>query len=600
MTARPRARVATSASFENLAVIPIPPTGRLELAAALRSEGIPVSLEPGCVSVPALRSPALLTNQAVDLDWSDDAKKFAQNRESTLSHHASARETLAKFKEGGALAARPFIEDIDEIEILDGHQVVNVAAMCIPGSPGLCVFDEQGAGKTVTFIFAFDLLAKRNTADVALVIAPKSMVPEWPRDLKRFKGDLYKVQVLAGARKAKMESLRTHPDFIVTNFETAVSMEAELTAMLRAYSGRVVLAVDESFFVKNLHAKRTQAIRRLREWCGRAFVLCGTPAPNAPEDLVQQFSLVDFGVTFSGIRIPEDKDESVHVVGEAIEQRGLFVRHLKQDVLPDLPGKSFERVLLPLSGSQARLYQGACRDLILDLESTSDEDFHKRLASFLARRMALLQICSHPGMVSPNYDETPCKLAALDELLAELIGRRGEKVIIWSYFRYSVEQICQRFAKFGAVRYDGSVESIDERREAVRRFQEDDHTMLFVANPAAAGAGLTLHRARTAIYESMSNQAAHYLQSLDRIHRRGQKREVEYLILLADETVELPEYERLLAKEQSARHLLGDKWQEAPSREGMLHELLTTIGHGEQGGGDGTANTNSRGPEGNS
>ena len=32
--------------------------------------------------------------------------------------------------------------------------------------------------------------------------------------------------------------------------------------------------------------------------------------------------------------------------------------------------------------------------------------------------------------------------------------------------------------------------------------------MVFAANPAAAGAGLTLHRARVAIYESLSNQAA--------------------------------------------------------------------------------------------
>ena len=63
--------------------------------------------------------------------------------------------------------------------------------------------------------------------------------------------------------------------------------------------------------------------------------------------------------------------------------------------------------------------------------------------------------------------------------------------------------------------------------------------MVFVANPAAAGAGLTLHRARVAIYESLSNQAAHYLQSLDRIHRRGQKREVEYVVMLCDGTLEI-------------------------------------------------------------
>jgi SNF2 family DNA or RNA helicase len=108
----------------------------------------------------------------------------------------------------------------------------------------------------------------------------------------------------------------------------------------------------------------------------------------------------------------------------------------------------------------------------------------------------------------------------------------------------------------------------------VRRFQEDDETMLFVANPAAAGAGLTLHRARFAIYESLSNQAAHYLQSLDRIHRRGQTRDVEYLVLLCDRTVEVEEYHRLTRKERVAHDLLGDQVDEPITRETMLAEAI--------------------------
>ena len=56
--------------------------------------------------------------------------------------------------------------------------------MTLPDSPGLCVFDEQGAGKTVTFIFAFDLLVERDQADLAVIVAPKSMIGEWPKDLE--------------------------------------------------------------------------------------------------------------------------------------------------------------------------------------------------------------------------------------------------------------------------------------------------------------------------------------------------------------------------------------------------------------------------------
>ncbi len=101
--------------------------------------------------------------------------------------------------------------------------------------------------------------------------------------------------------------------------------------------------------------------------------------------------------------------------------------------------------------------------------------------------------------------------------------------------------------------------------------------MVLVANPAAAGAGLTLHRARIAIYESLSNQAAHYLQSLDRIHRRGQTRDVEYLILLCDQTIEIQEYERLVVKETAAQSLLGDVVSAPMTRETFLRDARSAV-----------------------
>ena len=187
----------------------------------------------------------------------------------------------------------------------------------------------------------------------------------------------------------------------------------------------------------------------------------------------------------------------------------------------------------------------------------------------MARRAALLQICSNPSGISETYKETPAKLVALDSLVKQLVGREREKIVIWSFYTASVAAIARRYVRYGVVRYDGSVSDVGKRGDAVRRFQEDDETMVFVANPAAAGAGLTLHRARVAIYESLSNQTAHYLQSLDRIHRRGQERDVEYVVLLCDGTLEVSEYERLVQKEQAAQDLLGDN-VEAPLTPGHV------------------------------
>lgn len=516
----------------------------------------------------------LRLGDSIDLRWSPEARAFVANRARVKDMHDRVHNRVSSIRSGGPSTARENLSYIGGLDTLDDHQFVNVAAMALPESYGLCIFDEQGAGKTVTLIFAFDVLVDRDEADFVLIVAPKSMVPEWPRDFERFKGDLYKVGIVSGSRKEKRATLASGADVLVTNFETVVSMEQEIQALLRCHQGRAVLVVDESFYAKSLDAKRTRALRRLREHCGRAFVLCGTPAPNSPHDLVQQFNIVDFGLTFDGVELPEEREAARPLVRRSIEERGLYVRHLKTDVLPDLPPKTFNRVLLPLQPKQEEAYAAALDDLVLDLRAVDKATFRRRLTSFLARRSALLQICSNPVPLIEGYAEVPAKLLALDELLEELIVHRGEKVVLWSFYTASLEAIVARYGRFGAVRYDGSVSDVSERREAVRRFQEGDETRLFVANPAAAGAGLTLHSARFAVYESMSNQAAHYLQSLDRIHRRGQERDVEYFILLCDRTIEVNEYERLTNKERAAQSLLGDQVDPPLTREAMLEEVL--------------------------
>lgn len=575
------ADVNVAENLEALYVTPRDHADRLVIAAAVRAamQGQHLRVSAKGVVIPADLAHRFPTQVVgIDLRWTAEALVYKENRSKARKHHAELFAAVTALKEGGRHHAEQYLDQAAIGDILDSHQVVNVAAMTLPNGHGLCVFDEQGAGKTVTGVFAFDVLMHRDEADFALVVAPKSMVAEWKHDFERFKGDLYRVFLVAGNRRTKQGILRARADVLVTNFETAVSMEQELTAELRRRAGRAVLIVDESFFIKSLDAKRTRALRRLREWCGRAFILCGTPAPNSAHDLVQQFSIMDFGITFGGTSLPKDRAAAVDLAKTAIEARGLYVRHLKAQVLPDLPERRFTRVHIPLEGEQRRLYEGALKRLIIDLRSVDENAFRRRLASFFAQRSALLQICSCPGALSPDYSEVPGKLRALEPLLDELVLKRAEKVVVWSYFTRSITDIFDRIRRrYGAVRYDGSVQSVDERREIVRRFQTDDETMVFVGNPAAAGAGLTLHRARYAIYESMSNQAAHYLQSLDRIHRRGQKRDVEVMVLLTAGTIEVTEYERLLGKERQAQDLMDDDMGAPPTRDAFLADAEAAL-----------------------
>ncbi|TGS60679.1 ATP-dependent helicase, partial [Mesorhizobium sp. M1C.F.Ca.ET.176.01.1.1] len=56
----------------------------------------------------------------------------------------------------------------------------------------------------------------------------------------------------------------------------------------------------------------------------------------------------------------------------------------------------------------------------------------------------------------------------------------------------------------------------------IKAFHDDDNVRVMVANPAAASEGVSLHRiCHHAIYLDRTFNAAHYLQSEDRIHRFG-------------------------------------------------------------------------------
>jgi len=513
-----------------------------------------------------------LLDTELDLDWSPDALRLVTNRAGVAAAVPSVEAAYADIRAGGSARARSLISDGTMTGTLDDHQAVNVALLTTPGTWGGCVFDEQGTGKTVTLIATFDVLVERGLTDTLLVVAPKSMIAEWHQEFGRFAGDLYKVVIAEGDRRAKAQALFSGADVVVVNYETLISLGDELIRLARRT--RLTMAIDESFNVKNPEASRSQAAARLREWCTHAFVLCGTPAPNSASDVISQFDLVDFGFTFRGLKVDKDRSVAADQVRDRLEQRGLYARNVKAVVLPDLPPKSFTEIEVDLAPQQRAAYDAALNDLIIDLQRVDDETYSRQIQSFLERRAALLRICADPAPLIPGYDELPAKISALDDLLGHLVGELDEKVVVWSFYRSSLDRIAKRYANLGLVRIDGSISDPAERRQAVRRFQDDPTVSVFLGNPAAAGAGLTLHSARYAVYESLSNQAAHYLQSLDRIHRRGQGRDVRYVTLIARGTVEEVEYARLRQKADAQADLLGDPPTQAPTRRMMLADLL--------------------------
>jgi SNF2 family DNA or RNA helicase len=118
------------------------------------------------------------------------------------------------------------------------------------------------------------------------------------------------------------------------------------------------------------------------------------------------------------------------------------------------------------------------------------------------------------------------KLMAVMEHVRRL-AREGEKAVIWTIFTDTIGTLSSALADLNPVVLHGRVPSGSDRdyvtREGrVRRFHIDPNCQVLIANPAAAGEGISLHTVcHNAIYVDRSYVSTHYLQSIDRIHRLG-------------------------------------------------------------------------------
>ena len=474
---------------------------------------------------------------------------------SGIDEHLTARKKIQDIVESGDTS----IEDPMWKLVLTPYQALAVKCITLKGLKGLCLFDEQGTGKTLTAIAAFDILVKRGVVGRMIVVSPTTLIGNWAHEIEKFAPNMYSTVEVKGSAKEKFELLNSSSQIYLMNYETVSNQEIAVCAI--ASTENTLLVADESFMVKNPDAKRSGAIEALRRRCRMGLMLCGTPAPNSPTDIVHQFNMADGGITFSESTITGDLDKDRLNIESCIDQRGAYLRRLKSAVLPELPVKNFQVVQIPLDGEQASLYREASHALQLELQKLDNEMFCRSLAWYFQRRAALLQLCVNPRLIDPLYSSEPAKHKVLDGILDHQLSL-GKKIVIWSVYRGDIDDIEARYQAHGVVRIDGSIPSSD-RSQIVDRFQNDPLIKVFVGNPAAAGAGITLHAASICIYMSFSNQAAHFMQSLDRIHRKGQLADsVEYIFLVAKNTIEERELAALQRKEQAQQNLLGDVEQE--------------------------------------
>jgi len=150
-------------------------------------------------------------------------------------------------------------------------------------------------------------------------------------------------------------------------------------------------------------------------------------------------------------------------------------------------------------------------------------------------------------LASARHETARLKVPHAIDLIKNSI--ESHKVVVFAYHRDVQTAVRAAFAETAVGIMGG--DSLEERAEAVRRFQEDPSVRVFVGSIKAAGTGITLSAASHVIFVEMDWSPLVVQQAEDRCHRVGQKGSVLIQYLYFQNTID-EHLVGVLAAKQSA------------------------------------------------
>ena len=419
------------------------------------------------------------------------------------------------------------IEDINSILLERGftrsltiNQLNNMEK--ISQLPGAATFSVPGAGKTTEALAFFFLNA--SPTDKLMVVAPKNAFGAWDEQLDScLDNNNDRFVRLRGGENKIQELLENNPRFSLITYDQLPRVKNIIIPFLSNNS--VFMFLDESHRVKGgKMVKRAEVVLELAHLPVKKLIMSGTPMPQSPKDLISQFAFL----------YPAKEVDEVSVI-ECMQP--IYVRTTKGQL--GIPEVKHKVVTVDMPKLQREIYRSLKSEIKRQMNPMLSDSSRYELRRIGKCVMKVMEFVSNPALLSRDMDYVFDR--RIGDLLAQTNGPKidyickrarelaseNKKVIIWSCFVQNVELIALRLSDLGAEYIHGGVDAgneddLDTREGKIKRFHDDENCKVLVANPAACSEGISLHKVcQYAIYLDRSFNAAHYLQSEDRIHRLG-------------------------------------------------------------------------------
>ena len=489
------------------------------------------------------------------------------------------------------------------------YELQLLSAYHLAFSQNACNFSVPGAGKTSVVYGAFAYLSSlppddKKYVDRLLIISPLSAFGPWELEYEECFGEAPSTKRLNGkipieAKKQYLYSLNP-AKITLLSYASVPSLKEELIYFLR--NNKVMVVLDEAHKIKNTSGGVTAAgVLEIASCCSARVVLTGTPAPNGYEDLYNLYKfiwptkkIIPFEVYQLKDMSKAESDPRVDTLLRSIEP--FFIRVKKSDLgIP--PATEHEPIIVPMGETQRRIYDVIETKYMSDIVASKDDWFRQDLVK--ARLLRLMQAATNPNLLSiplknfasfEGFDsdaitedaslisdvlqyaklETPAKFIKAREIIERILSEGG-KVVVWAIYIKNILDIesylnscgipCKTL--YGATPVatgDEDEDEVETREKIISEFHKPDSSFkVIIANPFAVSESISLHKAcHNAIYMERSFNAAHFIQSKDRIHRYGLKQgtETNYYYLLSEESIDEVIHGRLIEKETRLREII--------------------------------------------
>lgn len=441
------------------------------------------------------------------------------------------------------------------------------------------VFYDCGIGKTKIIL---DLVRHENLR--LLVLTPVVGLGVWLKEAGVHAKDAIAITAIQGKSRAEktkiIESLRQsakdpRPKVVLLGYDSAPHY---YTLICDNFDYNAIVA-DESHGLRDFGSRRTKCALALSSRAHRRIIMSGTPSLGDPMHLYSQLSFLGRYIpapnymTFRRWHLIPSKYNRHIIVGyknlDLLNERvqRIAIRKTKDECL-DLPERTIIDVPFELSAEQKKQYNSMVRSMSTELESgVVYEAAHA--ASALQKLLQMLSgffilppppVCDGCQFVKACVDQkikpytrhcsvhpeaypqkverfkNSGKLAAMEELLDDVLLEKENKVIVWCHFTEELNIIEEllKTKKVGYLRVDGS--NSQHAQTLADRFNTDPAIRVYLGQ-IATGVGLTLTSATYMVYFGLNYSLDAYLQSMDRNYRIGQKHKVVVYRLLSEGSV---------------------------------------------------------------